>query len=376
MKAAAAAIVALFALAMLVGDILPHPHLTPDGFIYTWFAVQDTGKDPRSSASIARTAYLHTPLGETPRYRQIFEMRQPALRSYAKVFVNRPLYPRVASFLVPYVGLRALTIVSAVSYFVFALALFWCLSWFGRPWLAAIITVAALALPLTRGLASNDLTDMFAMVWWTLGLGALIRLLDKRSWLLVFVLAVSSVLLALSRPTPYEVVVPAFAIGVLRRYWWPLAASSAGMVAYAVEAITGPNFSLREQFQWEYVHQPGAPPREPFGTWYAESLTRAVRYTIVESIRTIVPMVAVIVGFLGLRTNRRDQIIVLFAALLPCLVAIPLNPIQWSIARVVAFPLIPIFAAIIQCVLCATQPLGTILKRRPQLRSESSENKA
>lgn len=87
-------------------------------------------------------------------------------------------------------------------------------------------------------------------------------------------------------------------------------------------------------------------------------------------------MVAVIVGFLGLRTNRRDQIIVLFAALLPCLVAIPLNPIQWSIARVVAFPLIPIFAAIIQCVLCATQPLGTILKRTPQLRSESSENKA
>ena len=56
---------------------------------------------------------------------------------------------------------------------------------------------------------------------------------------MLVVLAVSSALLALTRPTPYLVVLPAFALGVVRAVWTPLLASLGGVVAYgAVAAAT------------------------------------------------------------------------------------------------------------------------------------------
>jgi hypothetical protein len=44
---------------------------------------------------------------------------------------------------------------------------------------------------------------------------------------------------------------------------------------------------------------------------------------------------------------------VLLAAALACLIAIPFNPVPSALARVVLFPLLPVFCAIAQCFIVA-----------------------
>lgn len=366
MKVAAALAVALFALGFLLGDVIRHSQYTPDGFVYAWFSARDAGFNDRDALRVARATYEKTPLMAVPRQRRLIEMDIPALSMYARAFARRPLYPWLASLLLPSMSLRALFTVSALSYVVFGLTLFWLLSSFGRPWLAAILTMIALALPvpLTRGLAEADLTDMLAAVWWTLALGALLRLMhDNNNRALLVTLAIASILLTLTRPTPYLTVIPALAFGVLRRSWWAFIASCGGIAAYAIDGLGMPPFGLRDQWQWEYTHQP-RPTTLSFQAWYVSSLVETVHYTLSEAVKTIAPFVIVVAGVYGIiRTRMRDELLILFAAMLACLIAVPLNPESWEVARTVAFPLIPVFAAIAQAVLCAILPEANAIQK-------------
>ncbi len=351
--AVALGLVVLFALLVLGVSVLRHPLYTPDGIVYARFAARDAGYSERDATLKARAFYENTAMMRVPRYRDLIELDPSVSFARSAVFRNRVLYPFVVSLLLPVVGFKALFLVSGVSYVVFGVALFWMLLAFGRPWLAALLAIVALALPLSRTLAASDLTDMFAAVWWVIALGALLRSMrGQRVWLLV-VLGVASALLTLTRPTPYLVVLPALAVGVLRGMWMPLVASLGSVVAFLVVAVSTHAYGVMEQLRWVYDHEPAA-VRVSFGSWYRASLIATVRSLIVESVRSVVPIVVVAGALYGVaRSRMRDQMIVLIVASLACLIAVPFNPVPSALGRVVVFPLVPVFCGIAQCLAVA-----------------------
>jgi len=351
--AVALGLVVCFALLVLGLSVLRHPQYTPDGIVYARFAARDAGYSERDATLKARAFYGSTAMMRVARYRELIELDPSVSFQRSAVFRNRVLYPWVVSLLLPVVGFRALFLVSAISYVAFGVALFWMLVAFGRPWLAALLSIVALALPLSRGLAASDLTDMFAAVWWVLALGTLLRLMRRQSVGLLVVLGVASALLTLTRPTPYLVVLPALVVGVLRRVWWPLAASCGGVVAFLVVAVSTHAYGVMEQLRWVYDHEP-AGVNGSFGTWYRASLLSTVRGMVVEALRGVVPVVMVAAAIYGVaRTRMRDEMLVLIAAGVACLIAVPFNPVPSAIARVVVFPLVPVFCGIAQCLAAA-----------------------
>ncbi len=264
------------------------------------------------------------------------------------------LYPALAALLFPLLGIKSLFAVSAVAYVAFAAVLYWLLASFGRPWSAAIICIVVLALPITRGLAASDLTDMLAAVSWTLALGALLRsMLNGRSQALIVTIAFASVLLVLTRPTPYLVPLPALAAGFLRGLWLEFAASCAAVVVYAPVGAFTRAFDARSQLQWVYLHETGA-ARQPFGRWYQASFVRALHAALSGAVRSVVPALALAAAIAAIvRGFMRDEMILLLAAGLACLLAIPLNPVADSLGRVVGFPLLPPMAAVVAALVSA-----------------------
>jgi hypothetical protein len=200
-----------------------------------------------------------------------------------------------------------------------------------------------------RAAASSDLTDMLAMLWWTIALGALLRLARRTDPALLLVLAVCSALLALTRPTPYLVILPAIAIGVVRSAWTPLLATCSGVAAYTTTAIATHAYGISEQLHWVYDHRPNA-SHVSYGSWYRQALLSSARYVVAETIRLIVPLLMIAAAAYGLwRSRTRADMAVLTAAGVACLIAVPFNPVPSSLARVVMLPLVPVFCAIAQC---------------------------
>ncbi len=351
--AVALGLVVCFALLALGLSVLRHPQYTPDGIVYARFAARDAGYSERDATLKARAFYESTAMMRVVRYRELIELDPNVSFERSAVFRNRVLYPFVVSLLLPVSGFKALFLVSAVSYVAFGVALFWMLVAFGRPWLAALLSIVALALPLTHGLAASDLTDMFAAVWWVLTLGALLRLMRRQSVSMLVVLSVAAALLTLTRPTPYLVLLPAIVVGVLRRYWWPLVASCSAVVAFFVVAVSTHAYGVVEQLRWVYDHEAAA-VSVSFAEWYRASLLSTVRGMIVEAIRGVVPIVVVAGAIYGvLRTRMRDEMLVLIAAGVACLIAVPFNPVPSAISRVVVFPLVPVFCGVMQCLAVA-----------------------
>lgn len=357
-------LVAAFAIAMLFAGILKHPVYTPDGIVYARFAARDAGENTRSATLNARAFYEHTAMMRSPRYRALIELDPAVAFPRSQVFANRPLYPWFVSLLLPAMSFKALFAVSAISYVLFGAALFWALCAFGRPWFAAAFSIIVLALPLTRGLAASDLTDMLGILWWTVCLGALLRCLSAPRRGVLLTLAAASVLLALTRPTPYLVVIPALAVTLLRRTWLPLGASFAGVVTFAAVAASVRAFGAGEQLRWIYTHGP-ATSSDSLAQWYRSSLFATVRYTLAGAVRTIVPIVLLAATiYAWIRARMRDEAIVLLAAAAACLVAIPFNPVPSAIARVVLFPMLPVFAAMAQAAVTAfVREAGTAAAR-------------
>jgi hypothetical protein len=351
MKLLGAVLVALFALILVFASILKHPIYTPDGIVYARYAARDAGYSERDATLSARAFYDHTDMMSNARYRALIELDPSVSFARSKVFANRVFYPWVVGMALGAAGFRALFLVNAGAYVLFGLALFWMLCAFRRASFAFVLTVVALALPPIRAAAASDLTDMLAMVWWALALGALLRLSRETRPAELVLLAVCGALLALTRPTPYLVVLPAIALGVVRSSWLPLAASLGGVVAYAGVAVATHAYGINEQLHWVYEHRPAA-TSESFGAWYRGALLSSIRFVVFESVRTIVPVLAVIAAVYGVwRSRTRAECAVLAAAGIACLIAVPFNPVPSSFTRVLLLPLIPVFCAIAQCVL-------------------------
>jgi hypothetical protein len=290
---------------------------------------------------------------QVPRYRDLVEIDPDAAFPASRIFENRVLYPWLVSLLLPVMGFHALFAISAIAYVAFGAALFWLLLAFGRPWIAVLLCVAALALPLTRQFAASDLTDMLAVLWWTLCLSALLRLMQRRSISLLFVLAVASILLTLTRPAPYLPIVPALAVTAFSGSWMVLIASCSGAAVFAALAFGTRAFNAGDELRWVYTHESQSTTLS-FGAWYRTALEATARYTFVQALRTVVPALLLAAALYGAtRTRLRAEMTVLLAAAVACVIAIPFNPVPSAIGRVVVFPLVPVFCAIVQCVVAA-----------------------
>jgi hypothetical protein len=350
-KAAGAVIVVVVALVALFADVLRHPAYTPDGIVYARFAARDAGYSQRDATLAARAFYDRTPLMNNPRYRALVDLDPSVSFARSKVFENRVLYPWIVGTALAPAGFRALFDVNAVAYVAFGLSLFWMLCAFRNPGIALALTIVSLALPLVRQTAGSDLTDMTAMVWWTLALGALLRLASDVQPLSLAVLAAASALLTLTRPTPYLVVIPAVALTIVARTWLPLLASLSGIVSYGIVALETHAYGVVEQLRWVYQHRPDSSTRLTFDAWYRTALAASLRYAAANAVRTVLPVLAIAATILLLRNRTtRRQAVVLAAAAAACLIAIPFNPVPSSFARVIALPLIPIFCGIAQCI--------------------------
>lgn len=340
--------VILFALALLFASVLRHPVFTPDGIVYARFAAHDAGADERTATLQARAFYEQTPLAALPRYRPLVEIDPSVAFAQSQIFVNRILYPRAVSVLLPVAGFRALFIVSAIAFVLFGIALFWSLGAFEGFWPALLITIVALALPLTREMAASDLTDMVAVLFWTIALGALLRAVaGERSAILTAVLAVASILLVLTRPTPYLIVLPALAAGITRGMWVEFAAACTSVVAFAVDAAATHAFGFMQQLQWIYNRVPG-PNRPPLAVWYRGALLQTDRAAAASGMKSVVPPLALLCAIYAARGRFGAEAWVLLAAFVACLLSLIVNPVPGQIARVVGLPLIPVFAAMIQ----------------------------
>ena len=349
MRVLGAVAVAVFAVLIVFGAVLKHPVYTPDGIVYARFAARDAGYSERDATLAARAFYDHTAMMANPRYRALIELDPSVSFARSKVFANRVLYPWVVGMSLRPAGFRALFLVNAASYIAFGLALFWMLLAFRRPEIALVLSLVALALPLTRAMAASDLTDMLAMVWWALALGALLRLARGSTPQMLAVLAVSSALLALTRPTPYLVVLPALALGIVRGLWTPLIASFGGVIAYVAVAAATHAYGVSEQLRWVYDHRPNADAIS-FPAWYRASLLESLRYVATETVRIIVPLFMIAAAIYGVRNRgTRTEMWILVAAAIACLIAVPFNPVPSSFARVTMLPLVPVFCGIAQC---------------------------
>ncbi|MFN2449971.1 MAG: hypothetical protein ABR508_09350 [Candidatus Baltobacteraceae bacterium] len=340
----------LFALAMLFAGSLRHPVYTPDGLVYARFAARDAGRTPERATLDARAFYENTPLMQSPRYRNLVEISTAVAFERSQIFANRVLYPALAGALMPLAGFRALFVVSALSYVAFAFALLWLLVALGRSWLALLLTLAALACPLARTSSASDLTDMLALALWTLALGALLRSMVRgRSNALLAVLAIASVLLVLTRPTPYLILLPALAAALLRGMWMELAASALSLPVFAAAAAASRAFGVSEQLRWIYANEPQH-ARGTLAQWYRGALAATIRSALAIAVRSIAPVVAVIAAaYAVMRTALRDEAWVLIAAAAACVLSLAVNPVPSQIPRVVGLPLLPVFCALFQC---------------------------
>lgn len=349
MRLLGAALVGLVALAFVFVSVLKHPVYTPDGIVYARFAARDAGYSERDATLMARAFYERTAMMANPRYRALIELDPSVSFARSKVFENRVLYPWVVGMALRAAGFRALFLVNAAAYVAFGLALFWMLGAFRRPVFALILTLVALATPIVRATAASDLTDMLALLWWALALGALLRLTNASRAPVLAVLAIAAALLALTRPTPYLVVLPAIVLAFVGGGWAPLVASFSGVAAFAVVAAATHAYGISEQLRWVYDHR-ATVTNESFSQWYRGALKDSVRFVLIQTVRTVVPLVMIAAAAYGLsRTRSRAQMAVLCAAGIACLIAVPFNPVPSSLPRVVLLPLIPVFCGIAQC---------------------------
>lgn len=358
--------VVLFAALVVFASVLKHPAYTPDGIVYARFAARDAGYSTRDATLAARAFYGHTAMMSNPRYRALIELDPSVSFARSKIFENRVLYPWAVGMALGAAGFRALFLVNAAAYVAFGLALFWMLCAFRRPLFALALTLPVLALPIVREAAAGDLTDMLAMLWWALALGALLRLSRESRPSMLALLACSSALLALTRPTPYLVVLPALAIGIVRASWLPLLASFGGVAAYGEVAFATHAYGISEQLHWVYAHRPDA-SGTPFAAWYRAALFASVRFLVVETVRTVVPLLVIGAAAYGLWHSRtRAHMLVLAAAAAACLIAVPFNPVPSSLGRVVLLPLVPVFCGIALCAAEAALERGPENLKRPR----------
>lgn len=339
------------ALAIVFASVRAHVHFTPDGVVYARYAARDAGMSDRDATLAARTYYERTPLMRVPRYRKLVELDPSVAFERSRIFANRPLYPALVSLLLPRYGFDALFAVSAVSYVLFAIALYWMLGGLGHRVAAFLFTAFALFAPVTRAVAASDLTDMLALLLWTLWLGTLMRSLRAgTSAARLAVLAITASLLVLTRPELYLIALPALIAAAYAGATFELAASAVAALVFALLTFLTRAYGLAEQLHWMYENIPGA-NAYPFGVWYRMALGQTIWATASAAVRSMAPIVAAACAIYAYLGGVRREVLVLAGAFVACLLPIPFNPVPDQIGRIVGLPLLPVLCALAQLAL-------------------------
>ncbi len=200
------ALLALFGLAVWVAAWNLHrPRGYWDTFDYTSVALQAAGYDRVSADKAAiRFAHGYTAPGfisDPPVYDARLESRTFEPRRYRAIFDSRPLYPRVAALFVPWFGVNAMIVASALGGWLFAVALGLSVELLTQSKLLSLAAVAAaFALPLGVWLIGL-LAEGWMLAFWTAGLGLATAYARQRRLSLLTAFGLACVLLALTKST-------------------------------------------------------------------------------------------------------------------------------------------------------------------------------
>ena len=367
LRPALGALVLLAALGIAALAVLPYPRWTPDGYAYAVRMLLDLGLPFQEALHRAQAFYALQPIAADPLQAPLFRGEQAPL--YWDVFKPRVVYPFLCSLLFPNRGFQGMHDVSSIAYVASAVAVYYLALQFAGAIPSLVVTLGFAAFPGTIDLARCAQTDMLALLFSTLCLVALVRIVrDGGSrWPLLF--AIAGLLLVFTRPAFYMLL--GGSLGLCAGVWrgTPSRRNAALACAGAAVATTAlylgvalasgsPSFTyvIADARDIFFSTQPPDAERsffsklkgvlhfsadEPLGFWYAKMLVNLFFRELARAVVTIFPLVA----FFGLATLRRDRAFWALAGTVLALMLVPfLDPISLDMDRVLEFPMLPVLA--------------------------------
>ena len=325
---------------------------TPDGYNYGVHMLVDVGMSKREATATAQRFYSTTTVGLDPRYAHYFKDDVPP---YAwTLFSPRVVYPFAASLLYRFRGMYSLIDISAAAYVLAAVVLYWFLLGFGPPLTATLGALGFALWPRITALASTDLTDMTALLFWivTLAVGCRIVHSGKRGWILAFVPACA--VLSFTRPVPYlpfGAGVGVLAAGLLYKNrqatfagaWMSgIAVACAFAVTIALRAADAPSFTFVLGLAQERYSATAAERQLALSTWYERTLFYIMRAELGHALRAVLPLLAASGALLR---KAHPYVPLLAGAAAFALVSILTNPIALDSRRTFEVPLYPLISA-------------------------------
>lgn len=347
---------------------------SPDAAIYLRMALQDRGVPPAEALrETDRFALEQTTLGADPLTRTFYGAAPPVYyRDQFGLFVSRPLYPAVASLLLPRFGPFGLKVVSAVAFVAAALLMYGLLLAFVPAWAAAVGALALALTPDVQGLSAAPLTDALALCFWIAVMAALFRYLRSPSALHLTALVAATALLAFTRPAIHLPLGAALAVALVAPRGSVLRGSAlraaTGVVAVGIAfavfsaLVHGPGVStqLRWLYDWQVAtHESAA--SHGFAAWWVRSAGGSLAEELLVGIYKANMLLTVVLAVLGLLLRRRDVVApVVIGAVVAALAGIAVTPLD--VARTVG---VPIAAALIVPAAIAIARLGRAAVERP-----------
>jgi hypothetical protein len=340
-----------------------------DSFAYA-VRTQIVAGVPSDRAVATTQAFLRT-LPHPERYAGVMNDLPLNDRPYWRLFSVRRVYPTIAAALWRRRGFAALPDVSLISYAAAILATFWLVLPIATRMLALLAAVGFGALAFS--FANAALTDMTAVLFLIVALGALLRYLRTPNASLLVLYAIALGLLTFTRPVPYLVLFAAAAslgVAILRRLR-ETARAALGLTLCAIAWCVGLAVAARLQRVpdfWSVMahlqrHWTGAVPSShgALTAWWRSQSLAVARDWVQYHVISIWPLVAAIGFVIRVRDPR-------FAALsgVWCagIVSIALNPDPYALARTVLLPSFPVL-------LCGAAGLAAL----PFERGRTSERK-
>lgn len=343
-----AIVIAVIATVLILNDTKAAPNWAGDGFAYSIRMQMDRGIPYARARETSRAFYRDKPVMENAQVRRSIAGAYP---EYWRLFQPRMLYPWLASLLWQRLGMNALLAVSNLAYVTAVLSVFLLLLPYARAEIAALVTLGFAIFPLARLFGRAALTDMLALVLWTLILLAMCRFATtgKRGWLPIFVLAASA--LTVTRPLAYMPLCAAAGFGL---WAWSRrdrprlrAAAFFLVVSLALCAVTVVLAQRAEAPSFVAVLEhlrvgSRLLPHAPLAQWYAVRALAALAAGIIGFLTYVVPAVGV--AMLWFVRKRPDGAIFL-GGIASAVLTAALNPIVSDAPRVIVFPMLPIAAA-------------------------------
>lgn len=369
MRSRAFALLAVAALALAVAAYrLNHDRAlwNPDGAVYLRMALADRGVPPDRALRITNGYMLGaTSEANEPQSRGFYGDAPPQYyRAQMPLFSTRPLYPALASLLLPRYGPFALKIVSALAYVAAVVLMYVLLLAFAPPWIAAAGAAALALTPSVLNHAVYPLTEMLALCFWIATLLALFAYLRAPSAPRLALLVVATALLSFTRPAVFLPFGAALAVLIAAPRGTALRAAAARAtlavaavgVAFGIYTALAHGPWILTQLQWEYDWQHSVHGRFAsggLGSWWARSVAAALgTEVLLDAYKNNSLLVFVLAAFGALLAPRSPAVpVAAGTAAAALLIAIPVNPLE--VVRTVAIPLAPVLLVLVTIALTA-----------------------